>query len=269
MKFSIITVNLNNVEGLKRTIGSVVSQTFTDYEWLVIDGGSTDGSKEIVEQNQHLFSYWCSEPDHGIYNAMNKGIVHAKGDYLLFLNSGDEIYDKNVLSIIANLNSQADIISGQVERIDNQSLLRKYHEKILLQLWRDTLNHQGTFIKRSLFKDILYDESFKIVSDWKFWWETLVFKNASYEIVDVVVGRQDMTGISSSPCVKPWNHEREMVISEIIPNMFQEMIKDYNQHYAYISRATILFNNNKRLYSIGSKFLALLVKLAHIKLKHF
>ena len=89
MKLSIITVNLNNLEGLKKTYESVVCQTFTDYEWLVIDGGSTDGSREFIEQHQDKFAYWCSEPDKGIYNAMNKGIVKAKGEYLNFMNSGD------------------------------------------------------------------------------------------------------------------------------------------------------------------------------------
>lgn len=79
-KLSIITINLNNYNGLKRTINSIISQTFTDYEWIVIDGGSTDGSRELIEQYSNLFAYWCSEPDKGIYNAMNKGIRHIKGE---------------------------------------------------------------------------------------------------------------------------------------------------------------------------------------------
>ena len=94
MKLSIITVNLNNRDGLQRTIDSVVSQTFTDYEWIVIDGGSTDGSRELIGQHQDRFAYWCSEPDKGIYNAMNKGIAHAKGEWLQFLNSGAWLYSK-------------------------------------------------------------------------------------------------------------------------------------------------------------------------------
>lgn len=261
MKFSIITINLNNVDGLKRTIDSVVSQTYNDYEWIVIDGGSTDGCKEVIEKNQQYFSYWCSEPDKGIYNAMNKGITHANGDYLLFLNSGDELFDNNVLLEIANLNCKADIISGQVIRMDNHHLLRRYDDNILIQLWRDTLNHQGTFIKRSLFKDSLYDETYQIVSDWKFWWETLVFKNASYEIVDIVVAIQDMNGISS---YKPWRNERERVKNEIIPKLFQEIVKDYDHNYTYMTRANYLFSTNRILYSFGSKLLALLVKLARV-----
>ncbi len=89
MKLSIITVNLNNKDGLQKTIDSVISQTFKDFEWIVIDGGSTDGSKELIEKYSDYISYWVSEPDKGIYNAMNKGIKVAKGDYLEFLNSGD------------------------------------------------------------------------------------------------------------------------------------------------------------------------------------
>ena len=85
MKLSIITVNLNNREGLQKTIDSVVNQTFRDFEWIVIDGGSTDGSKELIEQYADHFAYWVSEPDKGIYNAMNKGIKVAKGEYLQFL----------------------------------------------------------------------------------------------------------------------------------------------------------------------------------------
>ena len=95
---TIITVNLNNREGLQRTIDSVVEQTFTDYEWIVIDGGSTDGSRELIEQYADHFTYLVSEPDKGIYNAMNKGIAHAKSDWLQFLNSGDWLTEKDVLN---------------------------------------------------------------------------------------------------------------------------------------------------------------------------
>ena len=114
MKLSIITVNLNNRIGLERTINSVVSQTFKDFEWIVIDGGSTDGSKELITQYANHFAYWVSEPDKGIYNAMNKGIKVAKGEYLLFLNSGDWIIDERVAQDFIETSISADIISGDV-----------------------------------------------------------------------------------------------------------------------------------------------------------
>ena len=89
MHLSIVTINYNNLSGLQKTIDSVLSQSFEDFEWIVIDGGSTDGSKELLEQYQEHFAYWCSVPDKGIYNAINKGIKLATGDIIGLLNSGD------------------------------------------------------------------------------------------------------------------------------------------------------------------------------------
>lgn len=94
---SIITINYNNKNGVQKTIDSVLSQSFEDYEWIVIDGGSNDGSKELLEKYQEHFAYWCSEPDNGIYNAINKGLSHTTGDYIQFLNSGDWLYDSTAL----------------------------------------------------------------------------------------------------------------------------------------------------------------------------
>ena len=86
MKFTIITINYNNVKGLKKTIDSVISQNFSDYEFIIIDGASTDGSVDIIKEYSPHISYWVSEPDKGIYHAMNKGITVSRGEYLLFLN---------------------------------------------------------------------------------------------------------------------------------------------------------------------------------------
>ena len=97
-ELSIITINLNNCAGLQKTLDSVFAQTFTDYEYLVIDGGSTDGSAELIKKQENKFVYCVSEKDNGIYHAMNKGIRKATGDYLLFLNSGDYLVNDEVLS---------------------------------------------------------------------------------------------------------------------------------------------------------------------------
>jgi glycosyltransferase involved in cell wall biosynthesis len=91
-KLSIITINYNNLEGLQRTVESVVNQTWQEFEYIVIDGGSTDGSADFIESQSETIDYWVSEPDKGIYNAMNKGIAKASGEYLLFLNSGDHLF---------------------------------------------------------------------------------------------------------------------------------------------------------------------------------
>ena len=97
MKLSIITINLNNCKGLEKTIKSVISQRFTDYEFIVIDGGSDDESLECIKAHRNYIHYWVSEPDKGIYNAMNKGIAQAEGDYCLFLNSGDWLVENEQL----------------------------------------------------------------------------------------------------------------------------------------------------------------------------
>ena len=111
-KLSIITINLNNAAGLRKTIESVVNQTFTDYEYLIIDGGSTDGSVEVIKEFADKITYWVSEPDKGIYNAMNKGILKARGEYLQFLNSGDWLVDNEVLFRVFSLNHFEDILYG-------------------------------------------------------------------------------------------------------------------------------------------------------------
>jgi glycosyltransferase involved in cell wall biosynthesis len=103
IKLSIITINYNNRDGLEKTIRSVIDQRFTDFEFIVIDGGSTDGSVDNIRKYENKINYWCSEKDAGIYNAQNKGIKKAKGEYCLFLNSGDFLYNEDVLNKIKKI----------------------------------------------------------------------------------------------------------------------------------------------------------------------
>ena len=111
-KLSLITINQNNAEGLRRTIESVVFQTYIDYEYIVIDGASTDESVNILKQYDNRITFWISEPDTGIYNAMNKGILKATGDYCLFLNSGDWLSDDRVLEEVFLHEITEDIVCG-------------------------------------------------------------------------------------------------------------------------------------------------------------
>src|SRR5690348_17657794 len=107
-KLSIITINLNNVKGLQKTMESVFAQTFTDYEYIIIDGGSTDGSVSEIKKHQNKLVYWISENDKGIYNAMNKGIVKANGEYILFMNSGDYLYTDNTIKEVFQKSNNED-----------------------------------------------------------------------------------------------------------------------------------------------------------------
>ena len=261
MKLSIITINYNNKAGLQRTIDSVICQTWHDFEWIVIDGGSTDGSKQLIEQYQSHFAYWCSEPDNGVYHAMNKGITHAKGEYLLFLNSGDALYDDNVLQKVDDVHSSADIISGQAVRMDTNELLRHYDKNLLMQLYHDTLNHQATLIKRDLFKDTRYDENLKIVSDWKFWLETILWKKASVDVVDIIVTKQDMTGISSDQ--KKEYEERECVLQQLMPNVLKDSLDSFQKIRVspYNIYGEKIYDKSRFMYQVGYRFLQVLSKL--------
>jgi len=246
MKLSIITINRNNSEGLRKTIESVVSQTFTDFEYIIIDGASTDYSVDIIKEYADRITYWVSEPDNGIYNAMNKGILKAKGEYLLFLNSGDWLYDNCVVQDFIRSKLNEDIISGNIIFFKQETeILNKSIEKDNLTyafFYDNSIFHPSTFIKRVLFSVYgMYNENFKIVSDWEFFFKALIVNNCSYSRIDRVISYYDLTGISSQP---EWkiveNSERECVLKSISPFVYNSykklndeniMLRERNQEY--------------------------------------
>ena len=266
MRLSIITINYNNRDGLQKTIDSVITQTWKSFEWILIDGGSTDGSKELVEKYKDAFSFSCSEPDKGIYNAMNKGISHAKGDYLLFLNSGDVFYDDLVLEHVNDIEFNCDIVSGQMVRMDNGRLLRKYDEDILMQLFERTINHQATFIRRELLLENPYDEDLRIVSDWKFWIESIIIKNASYQVLDLFISKQDMTGISYSDKHKPLHlAERKTVLDSCFPQRVLDTLQNYSslRHTSVVRNMDYLEKKHPRVFWAVKKVISCASLLCH------
>lgn len=223
MKLSIITVNLNNCDGLQKTIDSVICQTFTDYEWIVIDGGSTDGSKELIEQYADRFAYWVSEPDKGIYNAMNKGIKVAKGEYLQFLNSGDWLWENDILNKVFSFGFDEDILYGDcIEADGSRSVFPEVLDELYLYRW--TLNHQSSFIKSSLFKDGLYSENYKVAADWEFFFLKIIFRNSSYHKVDAVIsGVQEGHSYDTSLSLI----EREDILNKTYSHLQRLTLDDY------------------------------------------
>lgn len=227
MRYSIITINYNNKEGLSRTINSVVNQvnqTSKDYEYIIIDGGSTDGSLDVINQYSDNITFWVSEKDNGVYHAMNKGVAQAHGDYLIFMNSGDCFHSSEALSSITEY--QEDIICGKVLKGD--STKPSGHNKptiTLVDLMRRSLPHQAMFIKRELLIKHPYDEKYKILSDWKFCIETLIFDNCSFRNTDVIIADYDTSGISTnSNGLLP--KEREQILQEMFP---PRIISDYQR----------------------------------------
>lgn len=199
IKLSIITINYNNLQGLKKTIDSVKSQSFRDFEWILIDGGSSDGSKELIEENKDCFSYWVSEPDAGIYDAMNKGIILAKGEYCQFLNSGDFFIASTTLQDVFQRPLEADVNYGDVWLIKNDEIIerRTYPDVMTLSfLFRSPLGHQAVFVKTDLAKKYLYRTKYKISADRAFFME-LYCNNCSFGHISQPVVFFDSEGIGS------------------------------------------------------------------------
>ena len=246
---SIITINYNGAEGLRKTLVSVASQTYRDIEHIIIDGGSTDGSVDIIREYESsnslnsnpLIIKWSSERDNGIYNAMNKGIKRATGDYCQFLNSGDTLAAPDVTErMMAALqqtydvsqSSGVDIIYGDMLKVG----VKRHHvdrscarEDVTLKMfYRGCLNHSPAYIKRSLFDEYgYYDETLKICSDWKFYMQSIVLGKATTKHVGIVVTHFDMNGISETR-KDILNEERNRLLKEMVP---QGILKDYDWYH--------------------------------------
>jgi len=164
-KLSIITINFNNLEGLQKTVDSVINQTCKDYEYIIIDGGSTDGSKEYIQNMHKHFDYWISEPDTGIYNAMNKGIEASSGDFILFLNSGDYLYSKFVMKQINELVLVKNIIYVFDVMIENYKIEIQKGKVNSFNVFKNYICHCGTIYPTTKLR---YNENYRIISDWIF-----------------------------------------------------------------------------------------------------
>ncbi len=203
VKLSIITINYNNAAGLNKTLNSVVSQKNIEFEYLVIDGGSSDGSLAMIKTNESQINYWVSEPDKGIYDAMNKGIVKATGEYCLFLNSGDYLVDDTILSKVFSGHAEADILYGEI-LFDFGNKGKKMQERpsrlSTFHLFHDNIWHPASFIRRSLFTSIgLYNSSFKIAADYDFFLHAIGIKKVSTCYLPYVISVYDTTGLSTKP----------------------------------------------------------------------
>ncbi len=201
ISLSIITINYNDAVGLEKTMASVINQTFKDFEYIIIDGSSTDGSVDVIKNFEEKIDYWISEPDSGIYNAMNKGIAKARGKYLLFLNSGDYLYSKTtIFDTIQFLNDDISFISGNTKMLSKEPWIKKSPEKMYHSyLYQNSLPHPSTFINHKMFEKYgCYDQSYPIIADWTFFFTAIVINAESYLHIDKTVASFDMNGVSAS-----------------------------------------------------------------------
>lgn len=212
MKLSIITINRNNAEGLRKTMESVFAQTYRDFEYIVVDGASADGSVEVIREfesinslNTHSFNFiWTSEKDNGIYDAMNRGLHRAHGEYTLMLNSGDFLVDAHVIErIIPELHTE-DMIQGNViEDYPDKTIRFRGYGKSNIS-FADAMDanfpHQAIFIKLSTMEKYgYYDDSYQKGADTYFFITALGLGNATYRYVNIDITNFDVNGIS---CMK-------------------------------------------------------------------
>ena len=229
-RFTVITVNYNNGNELRRTIESVVRQSFRDFEYIVIDGASTDNSLDVIREYSDDIDFWVSEPDSGVYNAMNKGLRHVHGDYVNFMNSGDTFYSPQVLEQIDREITGVDILFGNVCDANTGKRyggIKAGSDVTFLTLKKEILCHQGTFYRSEIFDLHPYDETLKIIADWKLNVQSIVFDNCKVKTVDTIVANYDLTGMSSTQS-KLHAQERQQVLSELFP---PRILKDYERLY--------------------------------------
>ncbi|MGN0090788.1 MAG: glycosyltransferase family 2 protein [Alloprevotella sp.] len=279
MKLSVITINYNDREGLKRTVDSVLAQDFRDFEWIVIDGGSTDGSVEVIENTvtrlsedeyrSGLISFWCSEPDRGIYNAMNKGIMHARGEYLNFLNSGDTYHDSGVLSAVFAYDipcSSGVVYCDYYDILEDGSLLSQRLPEVLdlAFLMRRPINHQSAFIRRELFSIDLYDESYRIVADGKAFLKWMV-QGVEYFHLPVFVADFQMGGAHNRN-VELTKAERKRMVDETVPQALQQVVRELEVQ-RQVWMAFPVLKDVLDIYRTGRvkrKFITLLVRVLNL-----
>ena len=265
-RLSIITINYNDKNGLEKTIKSVINQSCRDYEFIVVDGGSNDGSADIIKNHTDYIDKWVSEPDKGIYNAMNKGALMASGDYITYLNSGDEFHDQDVTrDIISHLDRETDIIFGNVLNVHRGGLTNIYRFTrpiSLMSLYRSVVNHSGAFISRRQQLKRPYNESLKICSDRQFFIESLVIDNCSYRQIDRIITRFDKTGVSSSKeSDELMDKENEMILDLTVP---PRIASDYRRTNLILQDLTSELTHYQGLTKSYAKLIMAILKLYRI-----
>lgn len=248
MKLSVITVCYNDKAGLVQTLNSVRNQTYKNFQYIVIDGGSTDGSAEMMNDNMNFISYGISEKDAGIYNAMNKGIKVAEGEYCLFLNAGDSLYACDTIEKTIPLLGNADFISGDTlcTFSDGRTTLWKAVNKVSVYLMAIySLSHQATFIRTSMLKERPYREDLKIVSDWEQMFYELIIKDRTYKRIDINVCRFAQGGVSSANAALR-EEERQKVLDEHFSKKMQSDIA----HPNLLVRIATLADEGSRYYRV-------------------
>ena len=244
MKLSIVTINYNNAKGLKKTLDSVSKQNFGDFEHIIIDGNSTDDSVDIIRDYEKKLKnsllplgnhiVWISEPDTGIYNAMNKGLRKAQGEYLLFLNSGDYLVDELILNTVFANNFDEDIVYGNIYVVEQNgrktlATAPNSEEITFVSIHSKRLFHPASFIKRELMLNIGgYDEEIKITADFAFFVIAICKYNCSLKKIDLPISIFELGGVSSTTSKQKLHEEGIFMIGKYFPRFKNDIIYLYS-----------------------------------------
>ena len=276
MQLSIITINYNNSEGLRHTLESVASQTYREFEHIIIDGGSSDGSVDVIKEYVHnverinelmserIHVEWLSEPDKGIYDAMNKGIEislgrrivnsfnrselvedknkgieKASGEYIYFLNSGDCLASE---SVVADMHEQMDgsaIIIGRVNqvlggKIVGRTKLLSESDLSMYRMCLQGINHQSAMIQTDIQRKYLYDTSLYLSADWKFFMQTIVRDNVSVKMINSIFANYDCSGVSANNQVRIMEERKNALASIFSPRIANDYIAVLPYYYEVI-----------------------------------
>lgn len=248
-RLSIITINRNDAQGLERTLRSVwEKQSFKDFEHIIIDGASSDNSISVIEKYESRLTYWISEPDNGVYNAMNKGIVRAQGEYLLFLNSGDWLEDDILLQVFDNSFTE-DIVYANLyyAYTENKIVPECYPDKLTVSfLLTRSLGHPSSFIKRKLFAKTLYEEKYRIISDWTFFVRKILLENCTTRHLNLITTYFNAYGMSSDlKNLDLISQERSSFFDHEFPRLISELFHDFKVQEQTLN--ILSKNKNKQL----------------------
>lgn len=264
MKLSVVTINYNNASGLQKTIDSVAIQTYKEFEHIIVDGNSNDEGVRIIQEydyaqrssgQPHPVIRWTSEVDKGIYNAMNKGVRMAQGEYVLMLNSGDTLVDEQVLERIIPELDGTDIVQGNtIEEHEGKQVQNKGYGKseiTMSDIKHGKFLHQASFCRRDMFERYGYfDDSYAIVADKKFFINCLGFHDASFKYVDIDVANFDVNGISSAT-EGPWHEKHEAEYKRLMDEMLPKRLKTYMEDCAELEK----LKKRKCLWAIVRMFI--------------
>lgn len=251
---SVITVVYNDKVGFEQTAKSVISQTaYSKIEWIVIDGNSNDGTKDIIYKHRDYISHTISEPDNGIYDAMNKGISLVQGLYCIFMNAGDLFSNDTVIEDVIKepFFGKADYISGNTYLTKKGVIVEKIKSPTEITgkyFYTNSLNHQSTLIRSQRLKNVGgYDTNYKLVADAKFFFEDIIIRNRIYCKTNIYIAKYDIEGISSTKYYLV-AEEREQFLQTLIPPRINTDYKRFVNGGTILERILIKTDEQSIIY---------------------